>query len=400
VTTAGSGFEIDGALPQSSVAPADEAALARVLFEAQRAGVSVCAVGAARHLHIGNIPASYDVAVSTARLRKTLEHEPDDLTATADAGVRIGDLQSALATRGQWLPIDAPAEATVGGVLAVNASGPLRHAYGTLRDWLIGLRVAHVDGSISKSGGRVVKNVAGYDMHKLHIGALGTLGMITQATFKLATMPPACATLRAWFGDAAPACALVLAARDRGLPLIVGEVLSPDAHAGTAWCVVLRAAGSGAAVERTMREVQSLAEKHGGKGHARSDETVDAPVRSAPARRLIGLRIGGPPAEVESTIARLRVVEPAIDVAATVAAGVVRCAADKQSDDARSLLDRATDIVNRVGGSLFIEAAPIELKRETDVFGAPRPDWAIMRRLKQEFDPSATLAPGRFAGRI
>jgi glycolate oxidase FAD binding subunit len=132
---------------------------------------------------LGNIPARYDIALRTTKLDRVIEYEPADMTVAVEAGMTMGQLQSLLAGRGQFLPIDAPADATVGGVLAAGVSGPSRHAYGLPRDWLIGCRIVLADGTIVKGGGRVVKNVAGYDIQKLVAGSLGTLGVIAEATF-------------------------------------------------------------------------------------------------------------------------------------------------------------------------------------------------------------------------
>lgn len=393
-------FEIDGLRPSCVVEPQSEDALARTLAEARIRGVTVIPVGGGRHLHIGNVPSGYDVALSTRRLTTTLEHEPDDLTATVDAGVRVGDLAATLAARGQWLPIDAPGDSTVGGIVAANTSGPLRHAHGTLRDWVIGMRIAHSDGSVSKAGGRVVKNVAGYDMHKLHVGALGTLGVITQVTFKLATMPRACAALRASFEQVRSACAFVLAARDRGLPLIVAEVLSPAEANSSRWTAVVRTAGQHVAVERSVRELTALAETHGAKSTSRSEESMQEPTFAAISHQSVELRAGVQPTQVAETIEDFRAAAGGLVLTATVCAGVVRCTADLQGQGARDFIARATRAAERQRGSLFIETAPEDVKREMDVFGPQRADWEIMMRLKREFDPTGTLSRGRFAGRI
>ena len=182
----GSAFHVDGQSPDIAVAPTTIGELQSVLVEANNVGISVVPIGGGTHLGAGNAPASYDVALSLVGMSGIIAHEPADLTVTVEPGLPLANLQAALAEHGQFLPLDPPCEpaATIGGVLAANAFGPLRHAYGTSRDWLIGIRVVHADGSVSKSGGRVVKNVTGYDMHKLYVGSLGTLGVIAEATLK------------------------------------------------------------------------------------------------------------------------------------------------------------------------------------------------------------------------
>ncbi|MFN3485814.1 MAG: FAD-binding oxidoreductase, partial [Planctomycetota bacterium] len=155
-----------------------------------REGRPVHTLGSGTKLHWGPPPAPEARAVSLAGLDRIVAYEPGDLVVTVQAGALLSDLQATLAREGQWLPLDPPyARATIGGILAANSSGPRRLAYGTARDLLLGLRVAGPDGRVTRSGGRVVKNVTGYDLHKLHIGAFGTLGVLLEASFKLRPLP-------------------------------------------------------------------------------------------------------------------------------------------------------------------------------------------------------------------
>ena len=169
--------------------------------------------------------------MSLARLDRVVEHEPADLTVTVEAGCTLSSLQAHLAAHGQFLPLDPPAggDVTVGGVLAANAQGALRHGFGTARDWLIGIEVVQADGTVVRSGGRVVKNVAGYDMAKLYVGSLGTLGVIARATFKVAPLPVAETTIAVACRSAHAAGIVLLSAHDAGLALHSAELLSPAA---------------------------------------------------------------------------------------------------------------------------------------------------------------------------
>ena len=252
---------MDGSKPGPVVTPTDIEQLRAGLSEAANHEISIIPVGGGKHLGIGNVPQSYDVAMSLAQMNHIIAHEPADLTVTVEAGLRLDDLQRALAVHGQFLPLDPPcaAGATIGGVLAVNAHGPLRHAFGTARDWLIGTRVVHADGSLSKSGGRVVKNVTGYDMHKLYVGSLGTLGVLVEATLKVAPLPHGDSTLAIACRSAARGAEMILAAHDAGLALHAAELLSPPAsHAvlgQSSWCALVRVAGGAQAVARSLREM-------------------------------------------------------------------------------------------------------------------------------------------------
>jgi glycolate oxidase FAD binding subunit len=402
-------FAVDGSTPSVTVSPVTLAQLQHILAEAHNSALSVVPIGGGAHLGAGNVPSAYDVALSMARMGRVIAHEPADLTVTVEPGMRLRDLQALLAAHGQFLPIDPPCggEATVGGVLAVNASGPKRHAYGTARDWLIGARVVHADGSTSKSGGRVVKNVTGYDMHKLHIGALGSLGVIAEATFKLAPLPPCQAEVSIACQSARAASMLILDARDAGLSLQAAELLSPTAaHAvagDTRWHVVARIAGGERAIDRTLDEIARFAHTGGGRIERHDDGAMWERWSDAFAPRALAMRVSVMPSSVAATVDALdRVLAgSAARVSATVAAGLVRVNVEPPSDArAAALAERVRDVAERNDGTTIIDAAPAALKRSTDVFGPTRDDFAIMKRLKEQFDPQGVLSPGRFAGRL
>jgi glycolate oxidase FAD binding subunit len=193
------------------MSPASVPAAAADLGRCYEEGLAVIPQGGRTQIGLGAVPHRYDVAFSTTGLSRLLEHEPADLTCRVEAGMRLGDLQAVLKKHGQRLPLDPPhpEEATVGGVLAANTNGLGRGRYGTVRDWVIGITVLYPVGSparVARAGGKVVKNVAGYDLMKLHIGALGTLGVIAEVNFKVQTMPEASADLLARFDT--PAAAL------------------------------------------------------------------------------------------------------------------------------------------------------------------------------------------------
>src|SRR4029077_4362175 len=188
--------------------PADAAECARTLAEAARDRRTVRIVGSGTKSYIGDVGPT-DVELGTARLGGGIDHEPADLTVTGGAGVGVADLSRVLEQAGQFLPLDPPhaVEATIGGVIAANSNGFWRARYGGVRDLLIGTRIALVDGTVARAGGRVVKNVAGYDLDKLIVGSFGTLGVIVEATFKILPLPAASDGLVARFARAADAFA-------------------------------------------------------------------------------------------------------------------------------------------------------------------------------------------------
>jgi len=195
--------DLDGVTPRELVEPASAEEVAAVLASASRERRSVVMRGGGTKLGWGRKPSAIDVILSTRRLNEVVAHEHADLTATMQAGARLDEVNRVLARHGQWLPIESAFdEATIGGVVATNDSGPLRHRYGTPRDLLIGIRLALTDGRLIKAGGNVVKNVAGYDVGRLMSGSHGSLAAIVSATFKLSPLPAASETLVAMFARA------------------------------------------------------------------------------------------------------------------------------------------------------------------------------------------------------
>src|SRR5260370_1787485 len=188
---------VAGVQPQFVVEPGTEEEVAKVLAFGNREGRKVLVRGGGTQLNTGLPPAGGDVLLSTARLNTVVEHAPHDMTVTVEAGLKLTDLQAHLARTRQWLALDPVLDpnATIGGIISTNLSGARRLRYGGVRDQIIGIRVVLPDGTIAKGGGKVVKNVAGYDLPKLFTGSLGTLGGIVSATFRLYPLPTASRTL-------------------------------------------------------------------------------------------------------------------------------------------------------------------------------------------------------------
>ena len=391
---------VDGLTPRFVATPDSADQVAAALAAVNDAGAAVIPWGGGRHMALGNVPARYDVALRTAKLDRVVEYEPADLTVTVEAGITCGALQALLGEHGQFLPIDAPREATVGGVLAAGVSGPSRHAYGLPRDWLLGCRIVQADGANVKAGGRVVKNVAGYDLPKLVVGSLGTLGIVVEATFKVAPLPVAqetmlfvCASLRA-------AAESVFAADDRGLALRAVAIANaaaalPDAPAlddGQA-LAAFWLAGSPAAVERTAREISSVMSSSPPVRVEGEDSERWWAAHAEPIDARIAFQASLPPSAVAGFLERCD--GPAVAYPTT---GLVLTWRNATATE--ELLDEiahARALAVASGGSLIVTRAPAELKRRIDVWGETEA-LPLMRRLKEEFDPKRTLSPGRFIG--
>src|SRR5205085_174104 len=260
--------------------------LAAALKEAAAAGQAVIPVGGGRALGMGNPPERFDLALETVGLDRLVEYSPADLTVTVEAGMRLEALQSELARAGQFLPLDpfgGPGH-SVGGLLACGWSGPLRLRYGTARDYLVGLRVALPDGRLARSGGRVVKNVSGYDLNKLHLGALGSLGVIVEASFKLFPRPLKEVTVVREAGSHQEAWVEA----ERALALPLAPVALELVTAGRGYALAARlagAAGRAAGAEAGGRRL----------GHAAADGRPDeaAPGRLRPGAHHLARAVPG-----------------------------------------------------------------------------------------------------------
>ncbi|MHB8631647.1 MAG: FAD-binding oxidoreductase [Candidatus Limnocylindria bacterium] len=335
------------------------------------------------------------VVLETAGLDGIVDHVPEDLTVTVRAGMPFAALRLALATHGQFLPLDPPHAgrgATVGGIIAANSNGFGRYRYGSVRDLLLGVRAALPDGTIARAGGRVVKNVAGYDLNKLYIGSLGTLGVIVEATFKILPRPAVTRAASATFGlpgDAFAAADALVRTSVRPTALVVER--TDDRR----WRLVLAAAGEAAPVERAMAELGRVAAARGTTPEPLADpEATLGPLREIVDDAASGVVVRAAlPLSAQTAFADAAVrVDRAVRLVADAASGiahvhlrdetVVLAAADALLANARVL-----------GGSARVERTAVT---GLEPFNGPEPAGAfLMRRLKQAFDPDGILEPAR-----
>jgi glycolate oxidase FAD binding subunit len=390
----GAEYAVDGLTPLLAARPGSQAEVAVVLKAASEAGAAVIPRGGGTLMALGMPPDRYDVALDLRGLDRLVEYEPADLTVTVEAGMTLDRLASTLRERGQMLPLGTyrDARTTVGGVLATNLHSPgFRHMYGAARDLCIGMTVALSSGEVVKSGGRVVKNVAGYDMGKLHIGALGTLGVILQASFKVVPEPAASGGGIVRGGREALETTLqsLLEAR---LALRSASLTREASEDG--WRLSAGFAGSEAAVERSRREFRAIAGDSEEDGALEAVSKAYAAVQNDPVclRATVPVAQAGALAQALADAGASVVSEPTLGSAHGSWAE-----ADAIGEATIAALRRRAEAA---GGALVIERAPVELKRAAGVWGEPRGDFALMRRLKQQFDAAGTLNPGRYVAGI
>jgi glycolate oxidase FAD binding subunit len=423
-------FVVEGRTPAAVVFPASAEEAGRVVAAASAAGVPVIPWGGGTQMQLGTAPRDGAVVVVTRRLARVVEHEPGDLTATVEAGLTIDRLQAALGARGQWLSLDPPfpGRATLGGVLATNASGPRRYLYGTARDLVIGLRVVGPDGVLVRSGGKVVKNVAGYDLVKLYIGSLGTLGMIVEATVKLRPRPEADRACWARFDSLAAAGAAV--SRVMGSDLLPHslELLDGAASAACAAAVGLPPDGDGAALlvgfdglertvawqvaeaERLLRELGASAVSTLQDGASQHAVAFVRDIRAAVREPLAVARVAVLPKEVgayaAAAAAAMRAAGLRLVTAAHAGSGVlvlVLSGGDGAAPGVAATVGALAALraeARTLGGQCVVEWAPLAVKEQVPVWDEPGAAGRLMQRIKAQVDPQGIMNPGRFVGEI
>jgi glycolate oxidase FAD binding subunit len=384
--------------------PASAAEAAEVLRSLARDRRRVAFLGGGTDLGVGAPPAGLDAVVRTGRLDRVVEHAPSDQIVVAEAGLPLAALQRALAAHGQRLALDPPLGdlATVGGVVAANAVGPLRTRYGTARDLVIGISVVRADGVAARGGGKVVKNVAGFDLPRLFVGSLGTLGLVTAATFRLHPLPEASTTVAVDRPAPAQVRALVVALREAQLEPASAMLLLE----GGAPRLGVRFEGFGPGVRQQAERLAALASRAG-----LVAERLDAAAAAAfwgrhDALRTSGavrLRLGAPPAALEGVVRdAVGPLAAALDGAWAALDPLVGAgfAGGTPADLPRALaaLGQARTALEARRGALTLAAAPPEVRAGFDAWGSTPASLEVMRRLKARLDPEGRLAPGRFVG--
>ena len=388
-----------------TVYPNTQEELAALIACARQNRWRVLPCGSGSKLDWGGLVEGVNIAVSTARLNRLVEHAVGDLTVTAAAGMKFADLQAVLGTAGQFLPIDPayPQQATLGGIIATADTGSLRHRYRGVRDLLLGMTFVRSDGKIAVAGGRVVKNVAGYDLMKLFTGSYGTLGIISQVTFRVYPLPESSGTviLTGEAGALAQAAQILLSS---ALTPTAVDLLSPDLVTklglGKGTGLIVRFQSIAESVQQQSARLLEVGEKLGLQGTKCSEndehqlwQRLPETMWNCNTKSAIICKIGIRPSEAVKAINELPIQDALIHAGSGL--GVLRF----ETATAETLL-QVRQKCEAKGGFLTVLVAPTDIKQELDIWGYTGSAIDVMGRIKQQFDPENILSPNRFLSGI
>ncbi|HEV2341487.1 MAG TPA: FAD-binding oxidoreductase [Candidatus Acidoferrales bacterium] len=431
-------YEVDGKRPTAAARPGSAKEVAELVKLAAVENLAVIPSGSRTKLGIGMPPSRYDLAIDVSRLDRVISYDPGDLTLSVESGISVAKLAAALAEHNQFLPLEVPFydSATIGGTLSSGVDSPLRQLYGTPRDFVLGIEFVTGEGEMAKSGGRVVKNVSGYDLHKLFLGAIGSLGVITRVNFRTFPLPQRMATVLAAFRWASgafefnraiqkallrpqaveilsPPAAAILNAPHRGKPLIAGH--------DSAWWVAVGFAGNESVIARCERELCAMAQS-ADRDSLESFELLKNDSQSRIWSAICELPAAILRASPQAAIFRMSCLPKnfaglceGIDgfadkfslkiVQAFRGVGVAHIAllpAEENLGAMPQLKQACAAVLDTSANwwktSATIPWCPLEFKREINIWGAPRQDFPLMQKVKQAFDPRGIFAPGRFVG--
>lgn len=404
--------------PHIAAVPGAAEEIAALLRIADEAGAAVVPWGGGTQQTLGYPPRRYDLAISLRRLNAVIEYHPEDMTIAVEAGITLGDLGGVLAARNQMLPLDPPLRdrITLGGMLATNASGPRRHGYGTLRDFCIGLHAAYTDGTLAKAGGMVVKNVTGFDLMKMHLGALGTLGVVPRVNLKVLPKPAAERSLVLQFEGPGPAFAAAAALAASQLRPMAIEFCSPTTTAGilsplVGYLICVRCEGGDATVARQEKEIRDLGATMGameiatviGDEHDRLWVSVaDWNAIATLTAHTAVLKLTTLPTDLLAALTetveegRKNGLTVAVRASAGIGVAYMRVTGDASGEGLR----RTLDAVQPRWPTLTVYGYDPDHAETLPIWGVEPLTISVMRDLKTAYDPRGTLNPGRFIGGI
>ncbi|MBM3896924.1 MAG: FAD-binding oxidoreductase [Thaumarchaeota archaeon] len=412
-------YSIDGLKPDSVLAPKDYESIASILKVANSKKIAVCFQGSGTKNSMGNIPSKLDAIILTKHFSKSLDYVPEDLTVSVQAGIKFKELQKMLVKKKQFIPLDLLfPEASIGGIISTNSTGPLRAGYGAVKNFLLGVKVAHADGRISRAGGKVVKNVAGYDLTKLYIGAMGTLGCILEANLKVYPLPEGESTLLVFVNAIDEIKQHMKKVLSAGISPVAFEFLNqetfrllskyiPKDVAEYSYCMALRFFGSYPSVTNQAREAEKLALGHKTEVLLRGESSgfwnsfLDKVSKNGATLFKISL----PRDKIVDAIGKVEEAMPFYlpKTYGELSTGLLHFSLqrDLQLSDYPLLAKKLLELrlyFEKIGGNLTIEVAPYMLKEHFEAWGTVPPAFFLMKTLKQKFDPNSILSSGRFVG--
>ena len=426
-------YDIDSKTPSAAVRPAAEAEVADIVKFAGREKLACVVSGAQTKLGIGMPPRRYDLALDLSRLDRIIAYDPEDLTLSAEAGTPLSKIASVLAEHDQFIPLTVPfmARATIGGTIVSGVDSPLRHSYGTARDFVLGMNFVTGDGIAAKSGGRVVKNVSGYDIHKMLIGSLGTLGAITRINFRTFPLPRQTRTFVAEFRGSREACefrnAIVGSVlRPRTLEIVSesarGQLLPAEkaraAFGDNRWSVYVAFAGDEDVLKRNYKELEAARHSEDRVSewlrelNPVDEQSVMSIVSEFPAAILKRfpaaaiLKISALGAELPDLASYTASIEMpwAVVMRGLGVAYLALWPPDGSEGSLHVLKQHCRRIFALAGKPPFrhvtLPWCPSALKRDIDIWGPLPASFELMKKLKNVFDPGGILSPGRFMGGI
>lgn len=425
---------IDGKRPKAIVLPSSIDEVSRLVSYASDNHFAIIPKGNGTKIEIGGIPKKVDIILSTSRLNRIMELDTDNLTLSFECGVTLGEIQKRLTEsgRGYFIPLDPPFKerATMGGIVATNSSGAKRYLYGTVRDWLIGTKVVFPNGDIVSSGGKTVKNVSGYDLHKLLIGSFGSLGIICEMTFKILPLPDSQASLLFFFKnlddvdqfsyEITHSCYLPSSIEILNITALKNIQYSMPIPEGGNYLLSIGLEGISESVDRQLREMVDIGKKNGAVQittltnndyrclwSEKEDFYVDLrknlsdffllksnllPVKSI---KIIGIY---EEVSKEFGMSCSLICHPGSGI--IYAFGYFDRNARKKREALFEMIRRFTFETLKYEGNLVVQYSPLSVKRKVNIWGELRNDFMIMNRLKKEIDPNGVFSPGRFVGGI
>jgi glycolate oxidase FAD binding subunit len=422
-------FKVEGKAPRIVVFPSTKEEISEILKLANRNSLSVIPWGGGTKISLGNEPSKADIVISTNRFNRIIEHNDSDLVATAECGIKLAEFQPALREKNQSLPIDPPhleRGATIGGIIATNDSGPRRLRYGTthgtMRELVLEIKIIRPDGEIAKAGAKVVKSVAGYDIPKLFVGSLGTLGIIIEATLRLYTIPEYSLTCITSFPSIQTAHAAALSILKSSLTPTCLELVNSSLSESistkldlelrkNAYVLATRFESVEKAVKNQAAKLNEILSNHGGRGlivEGDTDERFWYEITEFPCIKgknsIVTCKASVLIKDVSTLLQKLEDLSKntGLETLASARAGngVLIICLDGDMPNLLHATRSLRELVGSINGNMVIQQAPFSVKSGIDVWGEIGSSLELMKRLKSQFDPNGVMNPGRFVGGI